>query len=151
MVARSLVQGRSNNIGVVLFHPHEQIFIDSWMPNILTGLSSVIQRYGYRLLVEQVNDKQRYESIINLLHSHEVAGLVVQATLGKEFISTELINQGVPVVIVGSLSEHIHYSVSSDNLTGVQTIINHLIGLGHQRIACISYAPEGTVEHTTSA
>ena len=147
-VARSLVQGRSNNIGLVLFHPHEQIFIDSWMPNILTGLGSVIQRYGFRLLVERVNDKQRYELIINLLHSHEIAGLVVQATLGREFISTELINQGVPVVIVGGLSEHIHYSVSSDNLTGVQTMINHLVGLGHQRIACISYAPEGLVEHT---
>jgi len=148
VVARSLVQGRSNNIGVVLFHPHEQIFIDSWMPNILTGLGSVIQRYGFRLLVERVNDKQRYKSIINLLHSHEIAGLVVQATLGREFISTELINQGIPVVIVGGLSEHIHYSVSSDNLTGVQTVVNHLIGLGHQQIACISYAPEGLVEHT---
>ncbi|HEX3051229.1 MAG TPA: LacI family DNA-binding transcriptional regulator [Aggregatilineaceae bacterium] len=147
-VARSLVQGRSNNIGVVLFHPHEQIFIDSWMPNILTGLGSVIQHYGFRLLVERVNDKHRYKSIINLLHSHEVAGLVVQATLGREFISTELINQGVPVVIVGGLSEHIHYSISSDNLTGVQTVVNHLIGLGHQQIACISYAPEGSVEHT---
>jgi len=148
VVARSLVQGRSNNIGVVLFHPHEQIFIDSWMPNILTGLGSVIQRYGFRLLVERVNDKQRYKSIINLLHSHEIAGLVVQATLGREFISTELINQGIPVVIVGGLAEHIHYSVSSDNLTGVQTVVNHLIGLGHQQIACISYAPEGLVEHT---
>jgi DNA-binding LacI/PurR family transcriptional regulator len=147
-VARSLVQGRSTNIGMALFHPHEQIFIDSWLPNIMTGFGSVIQQYGFRLLVERVNEKQQYESLINLLHGHEVAGMVVQSTLGSEFISTELINQGVPVVIFGSLSEHIHYSVSSDNLTGVRTMINHLIGLGHQRIACISYAPEGTVEHT---
>ncbi|HML20937.1 MAG TPA: LacI family DNA-binding transcriptional regulator [Aggregatilinea sp.] len=149
VVARSLVQGRSINIGMALFHPHEQIFIDSWLPNILTGFGSVIQQYGFRLLVERVNDKQQYESIINLLHGHEVAGMVVQSTLGSEFISTELINQGIPVVIFGSLSEHIHYSVSSDNLTGVRTLINHLIGLGHQRIACISYAPEGTVEHAS--
>jgi DNA-binding LacI/PurR family transcriptional regulator len=147
IVARSLVQGRSNNIGMALFHPHEQIFIDSWLPNIMTGFSSVIQQYGFRLLVEIANDKQQYESILNLLRGHEVAGMVVQSTLGSEFISADLVNQGVPVVIVGNLSEHIHYSVSSDNLTGVRMMINHLVGLGHQRIACITYAPEGTVEH----
>jgi DNA-binding LacI/PurR family transcriptional regulator len=147
VVAQSLVQGRSHNIGMALFHPHEQIFIDSWLPNIMTGFSSVIQQYGFRLLVEIANDREQYESIINLLHGHEVAGMVVQSTLGSEFISAELVNQGVPVVIVGNLSEHIHYSVSSDNLTGVRMMINHLVGLGHQRIACITYAPEGTVEH----
>ncbi|WP_119066676.1 LacI family DNA-binding transcriptional regulator [Aggregatilinea lenta] len=149
IVARSLVRGRSNNIGMALFHPHEQIFIDSWLPNIMTGFGSVIQQYGFRLLVERVNDKRQYKSILNLLHGHEVAGMVVQSTLGSEFISAELINQGIPIVIFGSMSEYIHYSVSSDNLTGVQTMINHLIGLGHQRIACISYAPEGVVEHST--
>jgi DNA-binding LacI/PurR family transcriptional regulator len=147
VVAQSLVQGRSKNIGMALFHPHEQIFIDPWFPNIMTGFGSVIQQYGFRLLVEIANNKQQYASIINLLHGHEVAGMVVQSTLGSEFISAELVNQGVPVVIVGNLSEHIHYSVSSDNLTGVRMMINHLVELGHQRIACITYAPESTVEH----
>lgn len=147
--ARSLVHGRSNNIGMVLVHPHEQIFRDSFIPNIMTGFGTVIKQYGFRLIVERVYDQQDYESIITMLRGHEVAGMVVECTLGNQFTSGELFKQGIPVVIVGSMREPPHYSVGSDNLTGVQVIVSHLIGLGHRRIACISYAPDGLVAHAT--
>lgn len=140
--ARSLAQGRSNNIGVVLVHTHKQIFLDAYIPNILTGLSDVVQQSGFRTILERIEVASQQEAILSLLHGSEVAGLVVHGGKpDKEFLLS-IIEHEIPVVFVGDLPFKVPYSVYSDNLPGVREIINHLIGLGHQRIACISYAPE---------
>src|SRR5258707_14161133 len=47
--ARALARGRSMNIGLVLGQPHEQIFLDEYIPNIITGLSKVTRKHGYRI------------------------------------------------------------------------------------------------------
>src|SRR5262249_35665746 len=52
--ARSLARGRSTNIGLILIQPHEQVFIDEYVPRIITGLSQVSREHGYRILVELV-------------------------------------------------------------------------------------------------
>jgi DNA-binding LacI/PurR family transcriptional regulator len=140
--ARSLAQGRSNNIGVVLIHTHEQIFLDAYIPNILTGLGEVVQRSGFRTILERIEAASQHEAILSLLDGSEVAGLVVHGGKPDKDFLLSLIEHEVPVVFVGDLPFEVPYSVYSDNLPGVREMINHLIGLGHQQIACISYAPE---------
>src|SRR6185436_8430741 len=54
VAARTLARGRSANIGLVIAQPHEQVFIDEYIPNIITGLSKVTSKQGYRILVELV-------------------------------------------------------------------------------------------------
>src|SRR5262245_47036129 len=56
MAARALARGRSNNIALVLGQPHQQIFIDEFIPKILTGLRQVTQQHGFRILVELIED-----------------------------------------------------------------------------------------------
>src|SRR5258706_4264272 len=63
--ARALARGRSTNIGLVLAQPHEQVFIDEYIPNIITGLSKVTQRYGYRIVVELVEDGSHPNTYLN--------------------------------------------------------------------------------------
>jgi LacI family transcriptional regulator len=140
--ARSLAQGRSNNIGVVLIHTHEQIFLDAYIPNILTGLGDVVQRSGFRTILERIEEASQYETILSLLHGSEVAGLVVHGGKPDKDLLLSIVEHDIPVVFVGDLPFEVPYSVYADNLPGVRELINHLIGLGHQRIACISYAPE---------
>jgi DNA-binding LacI/PurR family transcriptional regulator len=53
----------------------------------------------------------------------------------------ELIRDGFPVVLQGSLPDLPVTSVDVDNVAGARQAVEHLVALGHRRIACITNAP----------
>src|SRR5262249_46816709 len=75
--ARTLARGESKNIGLVLLQPHEQVFIDEYLPRVITGLSQITRQSGYRILVELVEDGSRPNAYLDLIRGKEVAGLIV--------------------------------------------------------------------------
>jgi LacI family transcriptional regulator len=141
--ARALARGRSANIGLVLSNPHPQVFLDEYVPNIITGLSRVARARGYRILVELLEDSAQPTAYTDLVRGKEVAGVVVNAPGWTEADAAKLagvVHDGFPVVTL----DNIHPSVASvvvNKLRGTERIVDHLVGLGHQRVACISYAP----------
>jgi LacI family transcriptional regulator len=149
MAARSLARGRSNNIALVLAQPHRQVFIDEYIPNILTGINQVTQQHGLRILVE-IADRERDNNIYaNLLHSKEAAGVIVNFNYpNKTDIEqvAECAAQGLPIVSLGDIHPNV-YSVEVDKFGGVRKVVKHLVSLGHRRIAAISYAPANTNPH----
>jgi LacI family transcriptional regulator len=147
--AISLKQGRSSNVGLALIQPHEQIFLDLFVPKLLTGLANVLRPQGLRLLVERIDGWKEYESILNMLRGHEVAGMIVLCPKSNQELLAHLLEQEIPIVVIGRMNDKIPYSVTSDNLAGVREIVTHLIHLGHHRIGCISYAPENVIDHAT--
>lgn len=147
MAARSLARGRSNNIALVVMQPHQRVFIDEYLPSVLMGMSQVTQKHGLRILVELVGGERHDNVFAKLLQSREAAGLIVnfsQPTGGKPALEAEQIMecaaQGLPIVSLAHMDPKV-YSVEVDKFGGVRTILHHLLSLGHQRIACITYAP----------
>jgi len=141
--ARSLARGRSSNIGLILIKPHKQIFIDFYVSNVIAGLNQVIQEHGLRLLVQVVNEGHRADLYTNLAKGKEAAGLIVilySPSLEDFKALRALSTEGFPLVVLGYPVEGF-YSVIADHFGGVHTAVSHLITLGHQRIACITYAP----------
>ena len=96
--AKSLVQGRSTHIGLVLVQPHYQVFRDPYIPNVMTGLSSIAQSNGYRLIVEHINDLNDLNTIRNMLMSGEVAGIILSDFHWANDAVTPLIEDGYPIV-----------------------------------------------------
>ncbi len=45
--AQALARGRSNTIALILSNPHRQVFVDEYIPTILTGLSEVTQNTAF--------------------------------------------------------------------------------------------------------
>jgi DNA-binding LacI/PurR family transcriptional regulator len=147
VAARALARGRSNNIALVLSRPHRQIFIDEYIPNILTGLSSVTQERGFRIMVEMIDDRANSNAYTSLIQGKEVAGLLVNRDATSPDDIQHLIDcaeDGFPIVTLDYWHPVLH-TVAVDKLAGVRMIVNHLIQLGHRRIACIGYAPKGNV------
>ncbi len=141
--ARSLARGRSSNIGLILIKPHKQIFIDFYVSNVIAGLNQVIQQHDLRLLVQVVDGDRRPHTYTNLAHGKEVAGLIVilYAPDQEDFQALQALTaDGFPLVVLGYPVKG-YYSVIADHFGGVRKAVAHLIGLGHQRIACIPYAP----------
>ena len=141
--ARSLAAGRSSNIGLVLAQPHRQVFIDEYIPNIITGLSRVTRERGYRILVELVEDDSHPNTWLNLIRGKEVAGIIAAFNAPSEQDIQEMaviVAEGFPIVSLNHWHDTVH-SVMVDKLDGVRNAVGHLVKLGHKRIACITYAP----------
>ena len=140
--AQALVRGRSSTIALVLARPHRQIFIDEFLPKILTGVSEVTQQQGFRVMVELVRADQMHSVYSSLLRSKEAAGIIT--TMGETSAAElqpilDCTAAGLPLVALNYLHPDV-YSVEVDRLAGVRGIVQHLIALGHRRIACIPYA-----------
>jgi len=141
--ARTLARGRSQNIGLVIVQPHEQVFIDEYIPRIITGLSKVTRQHGYRILVELLEDGSQRTKYLDLLRGKEVAGIVINANAPTEEEIRGLVAstaEGFPIVALSPYHYALH-SVTVDKLQGVRWVVQHLIQMGHRRIACITYAP----------
>lgn len=151
VTARTLSLGQSANIGLVLAQAHEQVFIDEYIPNIINGLSKVTRKHGYRILVELVEDGSHPNTYLNLLRGKEAAGIIININAPTDEDIRELVacvNAGFPIVSL----HHLHDAVPSvivDKLEGVRHILQHLLSLGHERIACITYAPVPGLLHAT--
>jgi LacI family transcriptional regulator len=141
--ARSLARGRSSNIGLVLVRPHEQIFIDEYLPTLLTGLNQLAHRHGYRILVDILDNPNQAEAFTHLVTGKEVAGLIVQFGNPTQAVLDQLAGysaDGFPMVALGRWPTKIP-TVEVDKIEGVAKMVRHLIRLGHTRIGCIPYAP----------
>jgi DNA-binding LacI/PurR family transcriptional regulator len=141
--ARALARGRSTNIGLVLVQPHEQVFIDEYIPSVITGLSKVTRKHGYRILVEMVEDGSPPNTYLNLIRGKEVAGMIINFDVPSEHDVQELVAsvaEGFPIVSLNHCHDAVP-SVTVDKLEGVRRVVEHLLGLRHRRIACITYAP----------
>jgi DNA-binding LacI/PurR family transcriptional regulator len=149
VAARSLARGRSNNIALVLAQPHRQVFIDEYIPKVLTGINEVTQEHGLRILVELVSGDRLSNVYANLLRSKEAAGIIINFNFPTKQDIDQVIActaDGLPVVSLNDIHPQV-YSVEVDKFDGVRKIVQHLIDLGHRRIACITYAPADTVPH----
>lgn len=140
--AKSLKKGRSSNIGLVLVQPHFQVFRDPYIPNIMTGLSSIVRSNGYRLIVEHINDLDDLTIIRDMLKSGEVAGLILSNYQWAKKVATPLLEEKYPIVLLDNVGGWHYDSVGIDHVMGVKSAVSHLIGLGHERIAYITYGPE---------
>lgn len=141
--ARALARGKSKVIALVLDHPHPQIFIDEYVPKVMTGLSDVMRQNGYLVLVELTNESYASETYANLIRSKEVAGIVLNHNDAVENSLEQLVayrRQGFPIVTLDKYHPELN-CVMVNKYDGVRQAVEHLIRLGHRRIACIPYAP----------
>ncbi|GAB4508382.1 MAG: LacI family DNA-binding transcriptional regulator [Anaerolineae bacterium] len=138
--AKALVRGRSANIGLILIQPHYQIFRDPFIPNIITGMSSVLRAHNFRLVVEHINDLDQLSTVSNMLKGGEVAGIVLSTSYGVENIIDPLIQDDYPIVLLDK-SVNGHYVTTIDHENGVRQAAAHLVSLGHQTVGLITFGP----------
>jgi DNA-binding LacI/PurR family transcriptional regulator len=137
--ARALAGGTSHTIGLVLRQSAEQVAADALLAETLWGVAAEARTGGYRVLVEPLSpDGGRYS---DLLLSQQVDGLIVSGPRVDDEELAGLVAEGFPIILQGSLPDVPVPSVDIDNRAGARTAVEHLIGLGHRRIGCITNAP----------
>ncbi|QPC84181.1 LacI family DNA-binding transcriptional regulator [Phototrophicus methaneseepsis] len=142
--ARMLARGVSDNIGLVLTQPHEQVLLDVYVASLLTGIMQIMRPAGLRVIVELTDGINVKETSNSLVRGRAAAGLIIAAYHpSPEDVRTmrALAQDGYPIVSLTNLDPLVP-SVTAAGLSGVHQVMTHLIEMGHKRIGAISYAPE---------
>jgi LacI family transcriptional regulator len=138
--ARRMVTGRTSTIGFALRQSSDQVFSDQFLPQVLNGLSQAAASQGYHILIEPVPPDTASGSYARLIRERHVDGIVLS---GPRFDDQDLLRfhaEGWPVVLMGQLPNTDLPFVDVDNIGGATSATQHLINLGHRRIALITNA-----------
>lgn len=147
--ARSLVRQQTHILGLVLRQHPNRLGNNAFLPPVLQGITSVIAPAGFKLLVESVEDVTRPDAYLSLIHEAHVDGIILGARSDDQQL-LRLHTADFPVVLWGPLPELDLPFVDVNSTAAAQMAVEHLIGLGHQRIACITNAPPHTGNEVTA-
>lgn len=136
--ARTLASGQTRTVGLIIFNP-EHLRVDAFIPQVLYSLNAVCREAGFRVIVEAVEDVAQPDAYLELVRAKQIDGLVVLNTRSDDEQLPQLIAEGFPVVTLGRIGHPGEYTVN--HRAGTKLAMRHLIGLGHKRIAHITYAP----------
>jgi LacI family transcriptional regulator len=143
--ARSLVSGQTKTVGLVVSQA-EHLQVDAFISQLMYSLTSCSRLHGYQVLLETANNSIQPGAYLQLIKGRHIDGLIVLNPRSDDAELAKLIESGFPIVLLGrlrqvSLSAPV-YSVGSDNRSAARRLTKHLIGLGHRRIAHITFSPE---------
>ncbi|MEP6779808.1 MAG: LacI family DNA-binding transcriptional regulator [Gemmatimonadaceae bacterium] len=132
-VARSLVQRRSNLIGILLADLHNPFFAD-----VIDGVQETAGANGYNTIISVVDHRVLAERrALDTLLELRVDGLILASPMLAVNAITA-VSKEVPVVLVARRARMGTVdSVSNDETTGASLVVQYLADLGHQRIAHI--------------
>src|SRR2546421_1521813 len=132
-VARSLVQQRSFNVGVMVSDLHNVFFAE-----ILDGIDEVAADRGYRMLIttgNRIRDAEA-EALETLLQLRADGVILLAPRLPPAVVARA--GRAVPMAVVGS-SMRVHGvdTVVNDDARGAELAVEHLASLGHRRIGMV--------------
>src|ERR1700712_673030 len=131
-VARQLTERRTNMVGVLLNDLRNPWFVDC-----LDGLTSVLHAQGLRtLLADGRLDRSKDDALLQGFLELRVDGLILVGSMASSPTIAEAA-AAVPTVVAASRDLTLPQIdvVANDDWVGTQLAVEHLIGLGHTRIA----------------
>jgi LacI family transcriptional regulator len=137
-VARSLRQGTTKSLGLIITDIENPFF-----PQLVRAVEDAAREQGYAvLLCNASDDPERESGYLDLLVERRVDGVIIAASsLGgrhREWLS----DPPLPVVLVNSVARGVHLpSITSDNRLGGRLAAEHLLALGHRRLAVLTAGP----------
>jgi len=139
--AQALASRRSQIIGLILTRNPHHISSDAFLNQILDGLITAAHEHSIRLLIDIVEIHHQKKAYLELVRAKRIDGLILSGPRFDDEALFSLQQDHFPTVLMGQLPETDLYSVDIDNFSAAQQAVNHLISLGHRRIACVTNAP----------
>ena len=133
-VARGLVTRRTRTIGLVV-----TTVADPFTSEVVTGIEQTANDHGYCVFLADSNaDPDRERKIVQSFAEQRVDGIIVTSSRVGALYLPLLSEMMVPIVLVNDQhpGAFVH-SVMICNQEGSRAVADHLVGLGHRRIAYI--------------
>lgn len=148
-VARSLKRRATKTLGVVI--PDA---LNPFHATVALQVERRAHRDGFAvLLAETENDPATESDQVRALVGRRVDGVIFPAVTAGSTIPTELLDRGIPVVVVSFEATDPRLGiVHVDEYAAMEQVVAHLVGMGHERIAFAhSGAHEESVDNRPEA
>ncbi|MEY9893918.1 DNA-binding LacI/PurR family transcriptional regulator [Catenulispora sp. MAP12-49] len=137
LAARALARARTDTIGLVLPFPVEVTFANAHFVQTVGGVDRVAAENDFSVLISSPDAEDlELSAHRRLVRRRAVDGVIVEAGMGDEGIGL-LVEAGYPVVAIGHVALAVP-SVRPDDESGAYGATQHLLALGHRRIALIA-------------
>jgi LacI family transcriptional regulator len=133
-IARSLKTNRSSSVGVLIPDLTNPLF-----PPIVRGLEDRLRADGYSaMLANSDNDPEKEHQHFETMLDRHVEGFIMATAEREHPLIEEAIATHVPIVLVNRTVESDNaFSVVGRDTIGARLAVQHLVELGHTRIAHI--------------
>jgi len=138
--ARSLKTRRTQVLGVIV-----SSIADPFFSEILDGIEDCAQQGGYSLFIAaSQHDPERERKIVQTMLEQRTDGVIICSSSFSAEQGRQLLTHDFPIVVVNHQSaESFHYSIYHDDMDGSLQITQHLIDLGHRKIAYLGNSQSG--------
>lgn len=138
--ARRLVRGNTDAVGIVYSAAVENLGNPQFL-DMADGLGERLERDHLDLLLAVAKNETDLETFERLFRGGRVDAVIVPNTRVQDARVDYLLEKGYPFVGYGRTAECSHYSwLDFDNDLGSRLAVEHLLALGHTRIAYV-HAP----------
>ncbi|WP_164667987.1 LacI family DNA-binding transcriptional regulator [Virgibacillus doumboii] len=138
--ARNLAVKSTKAIGVVLPSSADKALQNPFFPEILRGIGSVTHGMEYSMTLSSgITEDEIFDEVQRMVYGSYVDGIILLYSRLNDRVMNFLREKDFPYVIVGKPHEHAHTitHVDNDNYIAGKEITNHLIEMGHEKIAFI--------------
>ncbi len=149
-LAVGLIKKMTHTIGLIV-----PDISNSFFSEITKTIEDMLIKQNFNLLLCNSNDRSDYErECVNMLVDNSIDGLLFVMSSGthgseRDLTLEELRYAGVPTVVIDCAEPLADFdTVTADNESAAFEATEHLILLGHKRIACAAGDLESPTSHT---
>lgn len=141
--ARAMAGTRTYTLGVLAT---EYCMIGSFYGNVLRGIANEVNERGYPLLLKTVRNKLDMEGC-SFFSEQQIDGVIIPAD-AEHRTHAALRHFDIPHVWLNTDLHEPYNCVHADDVQGAMLAVDHLVRLGHRRIAYLHHF-SGERHHTT--
>ncbi len=136
--AINLVTGRTQTLALVVRQTNHHLPVQVLLNETLCGLTQVLAPSGYHCIVIPDTSSSDY---VQLARSQKVDGLIISEPILDDPMILTLYDEGIPIVLMGTMEGDPLPSIDIDMVKCAVMAVEHLIALGHTRVAHITHGP----------
>ena len=135
-IARSLSSKSTRTIGIVI-PKKEKIFMDNYIAHVLSGVSEVLKKEDYRIMLFPVDVNNEFE-ISGLSQGNLVDGLILLKISDNDNYMKKLSEGIMPTIRINNRDdgEKINF-IDTENIKGAKLAMNYLYQKGHRKIGFV--------------
>ncbi len=142
--ARALIAERAGAVGIVNIHdPEHSVLSSDFAAEFLIGVQDELRRHDSLLAMYMAGSEAEAVGVFQRwLGERRVDGVLVLNPLRDDPRLTWLEREPLPAVVIGDVrGSSTLVSCWSDTAEATDLVVDHLVGLGHRRIARVSGTP----------
>jgi LacI family transcriptional regulator len=135
LTARTLRTGRTATAAVLIPDLTNPLF-----PPIVRGIEDTLAERDFTALIANTdNDTGRERRVLRAMRARNVDGFILLTAHRNDETLASLVRDQIPVVTVNRTASGADVSsVSPDDNAGISAVVDHLVELGHTRIAAVA-------------